>query len=186
MCKAALSVLQATLLLRECSKHKFLLIQATLFLIQGLDLEALLGLVAAGSPLSGSSHPFCDAASRQKAHDVLGTWWLQANEAHAPVLMAWAVLAALTSSISEGESNCAVKALAYVIVVELTLRRCLSSEESCLLLPVTLSETYLKGIKTHVQAFSLLKICLQVRAGHKSLLAAYAWRGFCSGLNVTA
>ena len=77
--------------------------QATLLLIQGLDLEPLLGLVAAGTPLSGSSHPFCHADSWQNAHDVLGSWWLQASEAHAPVLMAWAVLAALTSSISEGE-----------------------------------------------------------------------------------
>ncbi|CAK0783823.1 hypothetical protein CVIRNUC_007023 [Coccomyxa viridis] len=78
---------------------------ATLLLIQGLDLEALLSLVAAGSPVSGSSHPFFDADSRQKAHDVLGAWWLQANEAHAPVLMAWAVLAALTSSIYEGDGS---------------------------------------------------------------------------------
>ena len=103
LCKAALSLLQGTLLLSVSSETEILLMQATLLLIQGLDLEALLSLVAAGSPLSGSSHPFRDADSRQKAHDVLGAWWLQANEAHAPVLMAWAVLAALTSSISGGE-----------------------------------------------------------------------------------
>ena len=111
LCKAALSVLQAILLLSGSSQMKILLMQATLLLIQGLDLEALLSLVAAGSPVSGSSHPFFDADSRQKAHDVLGAWWLQANEAHAPVLMAWAVLAALTSSIYEGESNSTSKAL---------------------------------------------------------------------------
>ena len=98
--------------------------QATLLLIQGLDLETLLSLVAAGNPISESSHVFRNADSRQKAHDVLGAWWLQASEAHAPVLMAWAVLAALTSSISEGELQFAVKSLARALIAELTLRRC--------------------------------------------------------------
>lgn len=78
--------------------------QATLLLIQSLELEHLLGLVAAGMPMSGGSHPFAEAEARQKVHDVLGSWWDRANEAHAPVLMAWAVFAALTGSISQGTS----------------------------------------------------------------------------------
>ena len=77
-------------------------VQATLVLIQGLALEPLLELVAAGKPLSGSGHPFPDAEAQQKAHDLLGSWWHHANQAHAPILMAWAVFAALAGSISEG------------------------------------------------------------------------------------
>ena len=71
-------------------------------LIQGLALEPLLELVAAGKPISGTSHPFAEVESRQKVHDVLGSWWHHANEAHAPILMAWAVFAALAGSVSEG------------------------------------------------------------------------------------
>ena len=76
--------------------------QATLLLIQGLDLEPLLERVAAGRSLSGSNHPFESVEAQQKAHDLLGKWWERANEAHASVLMAWAVFAALSGSISEG------------------------------------------------------------------------------------
>ena len=78
------------------------LVQATLVLIRGLALEPLLELIAAGKPLSGSSHPFADEEAWQKVHDLLGSWWHHANEAHAPVLMAWAVFAALATSASEG------------------------------------------------------------------------------------
>ena len=78
------------------------LAQATLLLIQGLALEPLLELVAAGKSISGSGHPFADLEARQKVHDVLGSWWHHANDAHAPVLMAWAVFAALVGSVSEG------------------------------------------------------------------------------------
>ena len=78
------------------------LLQATLVLIQGLALEPLLELVASGKSISGSSHPFADVEARQKVHDVLGAWWHHANEAHAPVLMAWAVFAALAGAASEG------------------------------------------------------------------------------------
>lgn len=78
--------------------------QATLVLIKGLALESLLELVAAGKPVLGSSHPFADDEAWQKVHDLLGSWWgwHHANEAHAPVLMAWAVFAALAGSTSEG------------------------------------------------------------------------------------
>ena len=58
--------------------------------------------VAAGQSLSGSSHPFVNVEVQQKAHDLLGMWWERASEAHAPMLMAWAVFAALSGSISEG------------------------------------------------------------------------------------
>ena len=79
-----------------------MLLQATLVLTQGLALDPLLELVAAEKSISGSSHPFANVEARQKVHDLLGAWWHHANEAHAPVLMAWAVFAALAGSVSDG------------------------------------------------------------------------------------
>ena len=48
-----------------------------------------------------------------------------------------------------------------------------SSKECSLLLPVTLSETDLKGITSHVQFLNLLKVNTQVRAGDAIPFAAY-------------
>lgn len=77
-------------------------LQATLLLLEMLDLDKALAALAAGQPLDESSYVFAGAEVKQRVNAELASWWPAAAAAHSPVLLAWAAVLCLTSKSAGG------------------------------------------------------------------------------------
>lgn len=77
-------------------------VQASLLLLQTLDLETLLQLVAENGALTSDAHRFGSVADRERIDAELRSWWDGPSEAQTPVLLAWAAFTALANLISNG------------------------------------------------------------------------------------
>lgn len=77
-------------------------VQATMVLLQTLDLETLLRLVADNAALTADAHRFGGAADRERIDAELRSWWDGPSEAQTPVLLAWAAFTALANIVSPG------------------------------------------------------------------------------------
>ncbi len=76
--------------------------QASLLLLETLDLETLLQLVAANEALTADSHRFGSPADRERINMELRSWWDGPSEVQTPVLLAWAAFLALALLIPTG------------------------------------------------------------------------------------
>jgi hypothetical protein len=85
-----------------CISHCVCCVQASLLLLQTLDLETLLQLVAENGALTSDAHRFGSVADRERIDAELRSWWDGPSEAQTPVLLAWAAFTALANLISNG------------------------------------------------------------------------------------
>ncbi len=69
--------------------------QATLLLLEMLDVDKALAALAAGQPLDEASYVFAGARVKQQVNAELASWWPSAAAAHSPVLLAWAAVLCL-------------------------------------------------------------------------------------------
>ncbi|BDA41474.1 probable Nucleoporin NUP188 homolog at N-terminal half [Coccomyxa sp. Obi] len=75
---------------------------ASLLLLETLDLETLLQLVAANEAPTAGSHRFGSPADRERISTELRTWWDGPSEVQTPVLLAWAAFLALANLTPTG------------------------------------------------------------------------------------
>ena len=78
-------------------------LQAVTLLLRGLELDAVLQLVAKGGPLGGSSLTLKSASARKETDAELSSWEAAPAAAHAPVALAWAAFAALVAQATTAD-----------------------------------------------------------------------------------
>lgn len=76
--------------------------QATLLLLEMLDVDKALAAMAAGQPLDEASYVFAGAEVKRRVNAELASWWTSAAAAHSPVLLAWAAVLCLIGKSAGG------------------------------------------------------------------------------------
>lgn len=79
----------------------FVVVQAVILVLRGLELDTLLGLLAEGERLDVSGLALRSVAARREMDSELCAWGACTVPAHAPVLLAWAAFAALSSKMED-------------------------------------------------------------------------------------
>jgi hypothetical protein len=69
--------------------------QATLLLLEMLDVDKVLAVLASGQLIDEASYAFAAPGVKQRVNAELASWWPAASAAHSPVLLAWAAVLCL-------------------------------------------------------------------------------------------
>lgn len=78
-------------------------LQATLLLLEMLDVDKALAALASGQPIDEASYVFAAPGVKQRVNAELSSWWSSAAATHSPVLLAWsAVLCLIRRSTGAG------------------------------------------------------------------------------------
>jgi hypothetical protein len=96
--------------------------QATLLLLEMLDVDKVLAALASGQLIDEAAYAFAAPGVKQRVNAELASWWPAASAAHSPVLLAWAAVLCLIGKSggaggsmaghSAGSSRCSLLHLA--------------------------------------------------------------------------